>query len=146
MTEISTRWQNYFMGLAIAASEGSKDASTKVGAIIYRPDRSTCSTGFNGLPRGIPDTVANLTDRALKYPRIVHAEANALDHRFESVKGYGIVVTAPPCSACALRIISAGIATVYYKSSPALEERWRDDIALAKQLFVEAGVKFMEIK
>lgn len=147
MTEISLEWQRYFLRIAKAVSTKSKDPSVKHGAVIYRNDLSTCSTGFNGLPRGIPDTDLILNERTLKYPRIIHAEANALDHSRECLEGYGLVVTGHPCSTCALRMISKGIKTVYYERFTAngFEERWKDELTLAKQLFEEAGVRFIEV-
>ena len=151
MSEISTKWQRYFADIALAVSKGSKDASTKVGAVLYRPDLSIASTGFNGLPRGIPETAGVLLklkhDRQWKYDRIVHAEANALDHKRECTFGYGMVVTHPPCSKCALKIISNGIKTVYtIPASDDLLTRWADEIALSEQLFAESGVKLLRIE
>lgn len=138
---LSSRWQDYLAGIARAAARGSKDASTKVGAVIYRPDRSTASTGFNGLPSGIRDDAFKMLVRSWKYPRMVHAEANAIDKAKEPLDGYGIVVTAHPCSKCALRIINKGIKYVYYIPGLEDEERWRDDMELARQLFKEANVE-----
>lgn len=141
MTQLSERWQDIMAGHARAALRGSKDASTRVGAVIYRPDRHIASTGFNGLPRGIPDDPVKLAIREYKYPRMVHAEANAIDHCYENMNGYGMVVTAHPCSACALRIASVGIATVYYLDSGLnKEERWKEDMELAGHILRNAGV------
>jgi deoxycytidylate deaminase len=33
----------------------SKDPSTKVGAVIVRPDLTVASIGYNGFPRGMSD-------------------------------------------------------------------------------------------
>lgn len=133
-------------GHARAARRGSKDPSTRVGAVIYREDRRIASTGFNGLPKGIPDTDANLLDRERKYKRIIHAEVNAIDNATDSLVGCGIVVTAHPCSACALRLINRGISTIYFLGS-GLEntDRWADDMALAAELCTEAGVSLIRL-
>lgn len=148
--QLSNKWQLYFANIAIAVSGGSKDPSTKVGAVIYRPDRSLCSAGYNGLPRGIPETPGVLLkikhDREWKLARTVHAEANALDHKRECVHGYGMVITAPACSACALKIISNGIKTVYHlPASVAFKEKWSKDCGLAYKLFAEANVEVREL-
>jgi dCMP deaminase len=145
---LNSKWQNYFANVALAVARGSLDPSTKVGAIIYRPDKSIVSCGFNGLPRGIPDNLERMiADRQWKYDRIVHAEANALDHKRECTFGYGMVVTHPPCSKCALKIISNGIKTVYtIPASDDLLTRWADEIALSEQLFAESGVKLLRIE
>lgn len=146
MTQLSERWQRYFAEIAITVSTGSLDPSTQHGAIIYRPDRSIASTGFNGLPRGLPDDPEKLKDRDWKYPRIVHAEANALDHKRECVHGYGMVITGSPCPDCALKIISNGIKTVYhFPMHREFEARWAEKCKLSFELFAEAGVYVKEM-
>ncbi|MEC9336570.1 MAG: CMP deaminase, partial [Candidatus Thermoplasmatota archaeon] len=71
-------WDGRFLGLAAHIAAWSKDPSTQVGCVIVGPDREVRSTGFNGLPRGIADTEARLTNRERKYPLICHAEENAI--------------------------------------------------------------------
>lgn len=138
---LNTKWQDYYAGIARAARRGSKDPSTKVGAVIYTPKRRTASTGFNGLPRGIPDNDYNLHDRERKLQRTIHAEINAIDNATCDLEYCGIVVTAHPCSACALRLISRGISTIYFLDT-GLEstERWASDMLIAATLCREAGV------
>ncbi|MBO5845074.1 MAG: cytidine deaminase, partial [Clostridia bacterium] len=41
-------WDEYFMGVAILASQRSKDPSTQVGACIIDSDKRILSTGYNG--------------------------------------------------------------------------------------------------
>jgi dCMP deaminase len=79
-------------------------------------------------------------------PRTIHAEVNAIDNSVEDLKGYGIVVTAHPCSACSLRIINRGIKTIYFLDT-GLEstERWAGDMLLAAKLCREAGVALIMI-
>ncbi len=48
-------WDEYFMGVAILASQRSKDPSTQVGACIVNDDNKIMSVGYNGLPRGCSD-------------------------------------------------------------------------------------------
>jgi dCMP deaminase len=43
-------WDRYFLDIAEEVSKASKDPSTKVGAVIVRPDRTVASLGYNGLP------------------------------------------------------------------------------------------------
>lgn len=46
-------WDEYFMGVALLASQRSKDPSTQVGACIVNDDNRIMSVGYNGFPRGL---------------------------------------------------------------------------------------------
>lgn len=48
-------WDEYFMGVALLASQRSKDPSTQVGACIVNDDNRIMSVGYNGFPRGCSD-------------------------------------------------------------------------------------------
>ena len=65
--------------MASVISKLSKDPSTKVGAVIVRPDNSIASVGYNGFPKGFPDEESYWNNRDLKYKIVTHAEENALD-------------------------------------------------------------------
>lgn len=133
-------WDNYFLDLAEAVAYASKDPSTKVGAVIVRPDRTVASLGYNGFPRGIEDSHARLNDRPTKYSMVVHAEPNAILSAREPVRGYSMYTTLFTCSDCAKLLIQAGIKEVV---SPTYDiERWENSLRLAKQLFDEAGVSW----
>ena len=76
-------WDEYFMGVALLASQRSKDPSTQVGACIVNDDNRIMSVGYNGFPRGCSDDEfpweregdkSTLT----KYPYVCHAELNAI--------------------------------------------------------------------
>jgi len=132
-------WDQRFLELAGHVAAWSKDPSTKVGAVIVRPDKTVASIGFNGLPRGVNDSAARLNDRELKYPMTVHAEVNAILHAREPLHGYTIYV-APlnPCSNCAAAIIQSGIKRVMAMAE--INPRWEQSNALAQTMFEEAGV------
>ncbi len=132
-------WDKRFLELAGHVAAWSKDPSTKVGAVIVRPDKTVASIGFNGLPRGVDDTDLRLNDRQLKYPMTVHAEVNAILHAREPLHGYTIYV-APlnPCSNCAAAIIQSGIKRVMAMAK--INPRWEQSNALAQTMFEEAGV------
>jgi len=112
----TVKWDKRFMRIAREVSSWSKDPSTKVGAVIVNQDRNIISTGYNGFPRGIEDSIDRLEDREEKYPRIVHGEMNALLNALYngvSVKGATIYVWGlPVCSECTKSIIQAGISRV----------------------------------
>lgn len=134
-----TEWDVWFLDLAKKISTKSKDPSTKVGAIIVRPNNSICSTGFNGLPQKIRDRDEILNNREIKYKRIVHAEVNALIFAGEKIDEYTLY-TYPfmPCVPCSSIFIQAGIKRVVAPYSD--NERWLKDFEMSIENFKEAGV------
>lgn len=50
-------WDKYFIEMAMHVASKSKDPSTKVGCVIVGPDNEIRSTGYNGFPRGVTETV-----------------------------------------------------------------------------------------
>ncbi len=98
---VSDKWDDRFLNLAKFVAEWSKDPSTKVGAVIVRPDRTVASVGYNGFPRGVLDHVDRYSDRDTKYAMVVHAENNALINARQSLEGCTLYVTPlPPCTQC----------------------------------------------
>ena len=65
-----TRWTEYFLDLCDLNASMSKDPSTKVGAVIARPDRTVASMGWNGFARGTSDDPAIYAER---YPHLTRA-------------------------------------------------------------------------
>ena len=60
-------WTNYFLNIAEAVKEKSKDQRTKIGAVIVGKDNEIVSTGYNSFPRGIDDDVEERQQRPEKY-------------------------------------------------------------------------------
>jgi dCMP deaminase len=140
---VSEKWDKRFLALATHIAGWSKDPSTQVGCVVVGPDREIRSTGFNGFPRGIEDSIARLENRELKYPLICHAEENAIMHAARigiSLKGCTAYVTWPPCSRCARSLIQAGVDEVVYPSESEIPERWGDDFEIATSMMNEAGL------
>ena len=140
---MSEKWDKRFLALATHIAGWSKDPSTQVGCVVVGPDREIRSTGFNGFPRGIEDSIARLENRELKYPLICHAEENAIMHAARigiSLKGCTAYVTWPPCSRCARSLIQAGVDEVVYPAESEIPERWGDDFEIATSMMNEAGV------
>lgn len=138
--EKNAKWDERFLALAEHIAQWSHDPSTKVGAVITRPDRTISSVGYNGLPKRVHDTEDRLSHRETKYEMTVHAEANAILHATERPVGYTIY-TWPfqPCSRCAGLIIQSGLKRVV---APLYEgDRWTESFALASQMFAEAFVR-----
>lgn len=133
------RWHAYFFDLCMASAAMSKDPSTKVGAVIVRPDRTVVSLGFNGFSRGCKDDERLYADRETKYSRILHAEVNAILTAKEPLTGCSLYVyPMPPCDRCAAIIVQAGIKHVY---APAPIARWAEACAAGRELMLEAGVE-----
>lgn len=137
MTE---KWDRDYLDLAeYWAHKKSKDPSTKVGAIIVRPDRTIASMGYNGFPSGMEDSVERLLNREEKYSRIIHAEINAILNSREPLNGYTLyTVPFMACHRCAVLLIQAGIKRVvsYRNNDP----RWVNSFGKSIEYFNECGV------
>lgn len=139
--EMTPSWEHRFMQVAELVATWSKDPSTKVGAVIVRPDRTICSTGYNGFPRGVSDNADLYADREVKLARTIHAELNAILTAPEPVIGYYLFVTRPPCANCAAAIIQAGIGKVFFHPGDKdFQERWAESVRASLQMFVEGNV------
>ena len=132
------------MGVAILASQRSKDPSTQVGACIVNDDNKIMSVGYNGLPRGCSDDEfpwdrKGEKDSDTKYPYVCHAELNAiLNAGGNSLKGCRIYVALFPCNECAKAIIQSGIKEVIY-----ISDKYKDtDLVMASKRMLQcAGIK-----
>lgn len=133
-------WDGWMLDMARFVATRSRDPSTKVGAVIARPDHTIAAIGYNGLPRGVADD-ERLLDRTWKYAATVHAEVNAILNAREPVRGCTLYV-APlhPCANCASVIIQAGIARVV-AAQPAEPERWAESFRIAAAILAEAGIE-----
>lgn len=145
--EDPNKWHKRFLQMAELLSTWSKDPSTKVGAVIVDKNRRIVSTGYNGFAVGVLDTKERLDNRELKYPLTLHAEENALSFAKQDLTGCSLYVCGlPPCAHCASLIIQSGIKSVYTYELLEENERWKDSIALTKQIFEEAGVSLTFIE
>jgi len=141
-------WDARFLMLARHIAQWSKDPSTKVGCVVVGPDREIRSTGFNGFPRGIEDSVERLHDRERKYPLVCHAEENAIMHAARigvALKGCVAYVTWPPCTRCARSLVQAGISEIAYPAGLEIPKRWQEDFGISNQMLTEAGLRVRTI-
>lgn len=135
-------WDNRFLDLAEYIGTWSKDPSTKVGAVIVRPDKTIASVGYNGFPRGVTDVYASRDDKLM---RTVHAEMNAILSAREPLHGYTLYVSPLfPCSNCAAAIIQSGIKVVVARMEQVRPE-WARSFEVAKDMFLDAGVTMMPV-
>jgi len=139
-----------FMGHAVKASRNSLDPSTKVGSVIVL-EGMVFSTGWNQFPTGVHNYTDRWKDRAQKYPRVIHAEANALvagarrmqlERPLLGFEDATLYTTEFPCCACCGLIIQHGIKKVVSQDLASdYAERWAKEIEISKSMFNEAGVE-----
>jgi dCMP deaminase len=154
-------WDDYFMAVAFLSSQRSKDPNKQVGACIVDQQNVICGIGYNGFPRGCPDSKLpwsklSRTGSKLetKYPYVCHAEMNAiLNKNNSSVAGAKVYVTMFPCNECAKLMIQAGIAEIVFhedKVQPKAETpgasnfKLADQYSASKKLLALAGVKIRQ--
>ena len=143
-----------FMGHAVHASKFSPDPSTKVGSVIALEGK-VFSIGWNQFPEGVVESDERWEDRTQKYPRVIHAEANALVSGarvmwrerpplgFESATIY---TTEFPCCSCCGLIIQHGIKKVVSQDLDSdYAERWAKEIEISKSMFIESEVELIVI-
>lgn len=142
-------WDEYFMGVAILASQRSKDPNTQVGACIVNDDNKIMSVGYNGFPRGCSDDEFpwernGEKESSTKYPYVCHAELNAiLNAGGNSLKDCRIYVALFPCNECAKAIIQCGIKEVIYISDKYSET---DLVQASKRMLNCAGIKLTQFE
>lgn len=138
-------WDARFLRTAQFVSMWSKDPSTKCGAVITRGKRIV-SVGYNGLPRGLEDKNERLSDRAVKYEMVVHAEINAILFARQDLAGCNLYTwPIPPCARCMSIIIQTGIGRIV---APTPDERWRQSCDMGKMMYAEAtsgGMTWLEM-
>jgi dCMP deaminase len=141
------KWDKRFLKLAEHVATWSKDPSTKVGAVIIRPDNTVASVGYNGFPRHIWDDETDYQDRETKLLKIIHAEVNAILNAKEPLKGYTLYTYPLPfvCVDCAKHIIQAGITTVVVPQVE-IPKRWEFQAEVALDMLLQAIIEFHRIE
>lgn len=139
---MDTKWQRRMILLARHVAQWSRDPSTKVGAVIVDHHRRVVSLGYNGFPRGVKDTDSRYNVKSEKYPRVVHAEANAILTASRNLEGATIFIDPlPPCAECAKLIIQAGVHNVCFVADGGLfKNSEQHKYQIAEEMFDEASV------
>lgn len=136
-----------YVEIAKCVAAASKDPRYKVGAVIYDNDDIIVSTGYNGAPRGVEDTLARYA-KPLKQYYIAHAEINAIAQaarKGASTLGCSIIIWGkPPCANCAMAIIQAGIKRVFVPVNCNTSSSYIDSFNAADAMFNESGVQVYE--
>lgn len=141
------KWDKRFLDQAKLIASWSKDPSTQTGAVIVRPDHSIVSSGYNGFPKSMPDSLALYANRDEKYSRIVHCEMNAALFARQDLHGCTLY-TYPfiSCDRCFVHMLQVGI--VRFVAPKATEEqltRWGAAFERVRGYAKEAGVELIEV-
>ena len=139
------KWDLRFLKLTKHISGWSKDPSTKVGCVIVDENNRLISTGYNGFPKGIIDSVERYNDRDIKYPMVVHSESNAIIFAQKDLTNCTIYTyPMPPCASCSGLIIQSGIKRIVaLRATKDQESRWGKDFDLSNQMYKEANIEFI---
>jgi len=146
------------MKMTYLVSSKSKDPSTKIGAVVVKPDSNqVLSSGYNGLCRGIHDPCnaedLNYGNRLVapeKYFWFEHAERNSIySAAKEGIRLDGAVMYTQdiPCHDCGRAVIQSGIKKIIIHRQWAeiwanlLGNSWPESQQRTKEMFVEVGVK-----
>ena len=106
-------WDEYFMSIALLASQRSPCQRLHVGSVIIKDNR-LISMGYNGFISGAPH-ISRVKDEHEQ--SIIHSEINALADcakRGTSLNNAKIYVTHYPCINCFRTIAACGIKEVIY--------------------------------
>ena len=143
---LSERWKNYFRQQLWLAQSMSKDANTKVGALIIDTNsKVVVASGWNDLPRGVIHTPER-NERPLKYLYTSHAEQSCLTNALRlgvRVNGLTMLCTLASCAQCSASVINSGIGELVTPppdfNHPSCGEQYPHSVAMMK----ESGVKWV---
>jgi dCMP deaminase len=134
-------WDEYFLKLAMLASERSTCPRMHVGCVLVR-DKFVLATGYNGSLPGLPhceEVGCLIVDNHCV--RTNHAEINALTQAAThgvNLKGSTAYITNMSCTTCAKAMIAAGIKRVVVFSE------YHD--TLATKFYTESCVEIVKLK
>ena len=106
-------WDDYFMSIALLASQRSPCKRLQVGSVIVKDDR-LISMGYNGFIPGAPH-ISRVKDNHEQ--SIIHSEINAITDcakRGTSLSNSKIYVTHYPCINCFRSIAASNIKEIVY--------------------------------
>ena len=122
-------WDEYFMSIALLASQRSPCKRLNVGSVIVKNNR-LISMGYNGYIPGAPH-ISRVQDNHEQ--SIIHSEVNAITDcakRGASVDDAIIYVTHYPCINCFRSIAACGIKEIIflndYNNNPIVQELAND--------------------
>ena len=138
VSKVRLEWDEYFMSIALLASQRSPCKRLHVGSVIVKDNR-LISMGYNGYIQGAPHISRVKDDHEQS---IIHSEVNALADcakRGTSLLGAKIYVTHFPCINCFRSIAACEIKEVVYL------ENYKND-ELVEQLALDSGIKLRKLE
>jgi len=130
-------WDDYFMSIALIASQRSPCERLKVGSVIVKDGR-LISMGYNGYISGASH-ISRVKDNHEQ--SIIHGEINAITDcakRGSSLDGAKLYVTHYPCINCFRTIAACGIKEIIYledyNNNPIVEELAKDSDIIIRKL------------
>jgi dCMP deaminase len=144
-------WDEYYLNICKVVATRSKDPNTQVGCIIAGPAHEIRSTGYNSLPRGIRDDIAERLERPTKYLWMEHAERNAIYNAARcgtTLDGCTIYIELMPCMDCARAIVQAGIREVVVSGERMAQyssEYYDEHFRMVEVLFQEAAIRVRQV-
>ena len=134
-------FDEYFLRMALLASERATCQRLKVGAVIVK-NKNVLATGYNGSASGEVHCIdEGCLMRDGHCIRTIHAEQNALLQCAKhgvNVNGASIYVTHFPCLHCTKRLVTVGIREIVY-----LNDYRNDEYAL--YLIERSGIKLRKV-
>ena len=133
-------WDQYFMSIALLASQRSPCNRLKVGSVIVKNNRIV-SMGYNGYISGAPHISRVINNHEQS---IIHSEINALADcakrsvSLENTNSVTIYVTHYPCLNCFRSIAATGIKKVIYL------EDYKNDL-LVEELANDAKIEVIKL-
>ena len=131
-------WDEYFMSIALLASQRSPCKRLNVGSVIVKNNR-LISMGYNGYIPGAPH-ISRVQDNHEQ--SIIHSEINAITDcakRGASLEDAKIYVTHYPCINCFRSIAACGIKEIIflndYHNNPIVQELANDSSIVIKKLY-----------
>lgn len=147
-------WNEFFMRQVYLYASKSKDASTKIGAVLVR-NNTVISGGYNGICRDVREDFSERHVRPLKYSFYEHAERNSFYNAARMgicTEGSILYTNGLPCLDCARGVIQSGIYRVVIhkqwndiwlaltKTNP----KWMGYDSYTKEMFQEARIIWEE--
>lgn len=130
-------WHEYFMSIALLASQRSPCSRLNVGSVIVKNNR-LISMGYNGYIPGAPH-ISRIEDGHEQ--STIHSEINAITdcaRRGVSLDGATIYITHYPCINCFKTIAACGIKKIIY-----LDE-YNNNILVSK-LAIDSNVEIIKL-
>ena len=141
---IASSWDKRWMSMCALVASWSKDRSRQTGAVIVDQYNTEISTGWNGFPRGIDDSVEARHERPTKYAWTEHAERNAIYKAASlgrATRGCTMYLPWFPCVDCARAIIQSGISDIICVEPDWEDKIWGKDFIVVLEMLEEAKVE-----